>query len=188
MSFETALSALKSLSPERNIKEKLSTSSMMPLSLLICIDNVDFDFEERIHFKSVKNTINMFHGTWGYIHTLNKSLLQSSSPEKISFQKYEGAIHKSENPFFVASILFHWLGLCLINNQGYNGNQNTIPTKLKFQSALEIILNIVDLCNDRFFLAKMPAGMLLLCILHSCKTSWLIEAGNSMKARILGDC
>ncbi|PLW48878.1 hypothetical protein PCASD_02793 [Puccinia coronata f. sp. avenae] len=39
----------------------------------------------------------MFHGTWGYIHTIQKELFEHFDPDDFSFQRYKEAIQQSEH-------------------------------------------------------------------------------------------
>jgi hypothetical protein len=56
----------------------------------ICIDNLDM--EERVHMVSVGHRSMMFHGTWGYIHTPPKSLLDSLDLSEINLESYHRAL------------------------------------------------------------------------------------------------
>ncbi|OAV85988.1 hypothetical protein PTTG_30148 [Puccinia triticina 1-1 BBBD Race 1] len=97
MSQKTALSALKRLNylAQKNLARKLLVQLRAPLSPFICIDNIDF--EERIHFKSVEKTSHMFHGTWGYVHTLDPSLIEGNDPDNFSMESFKQAIKDSAN-------------------------------------------------------------------------------------------
>ncbi|KAA1084214.1 hypothetical protein PGT21_021262 [Puccinia graminis f. sp. tritici] len=94
---KTALSALDRLGHQakKRIAQKLSVSARKHLSPLLCIDNIDF--EERVHFKSVETTSHMFHGTWGYVHTLDPSLILKADPEEFSMNQFQKAIKDSVN-------------------------------------------------------------------------------------------
>jgi hypothetical protein len=65
----------------------------VPLSPTICIDNIDF--EERVHFKSVEKSSHMFHGTWGYVHTLDCTLMEGKDPHDFSMKRFKQAIKDS---------------------------------------------------------------------------------------------
>ncbi|KAA1113943.1 hypothetical protein PGTUg99_020757 [Puccinia graminis f. sp. tritici] len=96
MSRKTGLSALVRLSDTTRktlASQELSIKSRKPISPFICIDNIDF--EERIHFQSVEKTSHMFHGTWGYVHTLDPTLIEGHNPKDFSLDSYKQAIKDS---------------------------------------------------------------------------------------------
>ena len=97
MSQKTALSALDRVGrqAQKNLARKLLVQERKPLSLLICIDNLDF--EERVQFKSIKKTSHMFHGTWGYAHTIDCHLLQSADPDDSLMKMFQKTIKDLEN-------------------------------------------------------------------------------------------
>ncbi|PLW39630.1 hypothetical protein PCASD_08777 [Puccinia coronata f. sp. avenae] len=80
---------------QKNLAGKIFVHARKPLSPLICIDNLDF--EERVQFKSIEKTSHMFHGTWGYVHTINPHLLQSADPNDFSMKTLQKATKDLEN-------------------------------------------------------------------------------------------
>ncbi|PLW38725.1 hypothetical protein PCASD_11527 [Puccinia coronata f. sp. avenae] len=93
-SNQTANKALKTLGQqaEEKISQKLSTENNKPIAPFLCIDNLDF--EQRIHLKSQGKNSKMFHGTWGYIHQINHSLLSSVPPSNLTIDSYLAAMEK----------------------------------------------------------------------------------------------
>jgi hypothetical protein len=71
---------------------------------LICIDKIDF--EQSVHTKSIKKTTRLFHGTWGYLHSIRPELLEKVDPANISLESYTEATKASAersvppSPFF----------------------------------------------------------------------------------------
>ncbi|PLW45915.1 hypothetical protein PCASD_08636 [Puccinia coronata f. sp. avenae] len=96
MSQKTAHKALASIgkTAKESLASAMSLTSRKPLSPLICIDNIDF--QEKKHAISPENTSHMFHGTWGYINTINKELLKDFDPDDFSLQRYKEAIKQAE--------------------------------------------------------------------------------------------
>ncbi|EFP90533.2 uncharacterized protein PGTG_16559 [Puccinia graminis f. sp. tritici CRL 75-36-700-3] len=96
MSRKTGLSALVRLSDTTRktlAGQEFLIKSRKPISPFICIDNIDF--QERIHFQSVEKTSHMFHGTWGYVHTLDPTLIKGHDPKDFSLDSYKQAIKDS---------------------------------------------------------------------------------------------
>ncbi|PLW10604.1 hypothetical protein PCANC_23141 [Puccinia coronata f. sp. avenae] len=93
-SNQTANKALKTLGQqaEEKISQKLSTENDKPIAPFLCID--DLDFEQCIHSKSQGKNSEMFHGTWGYIHQINRSLLSSVPPSDLTIDSYLAAMEK----------------------------------------------------------------------------------------------
>ncbi|PLW12214.1 hypothetical protein PCASD_18831 [Puccinia coronata f. sp. avenae] len=93
--FQTGHKALASLG--RQAKEKLSSAllveALYPLSPFICIDNINF--AEKKHSISPENTTRMFHGTWGYVHVINKRLVEGFDPEDFSVPQYKEALQNA---------------------------------------------------------------------------------------------
>ncbi|KAA1108867.1 hypothetical protein PGT21_027890 [Puccinia graminis f. sp. tritici] len=85
-SNQTANKALKTLGrhAENHIASVLDENN--PIAPILCIDNLDF--EQRIHSKSLGNDSQMFHGTWGYIHQIDRALLSSVSPSDLTLESY----------------------------------------------------------------------------------------------------
>jgi hypothetical protein len=88
-SRRTALSALKTLSRSAvsTISKKIANKSNQAIAPFICFDNLDF--EQRVHTKSQGHESKMFHGTWGYIHEINHSLLSSVSAEELTLNSFK---------------------------------------------------------------------------------------------------
>jgi hypothetical protein len=86
MSQKTAHKALASIrkKAKESLASAMSLTSRKPLSPLIYIDNIDF--QEKKHVISPENTSHMFHGTWGYINTINKELLEGFDPDNFPLQ------------------------------------------------------------------------------------------------------
>ncbi|KAA1063946.1 hypothetical protein PGT21_008206 [Puccinia graminis f. sp. tritici] len=85
-SRKTGHRALASLSEE-------AMNSRDPLSPIICLDNIDF--EEKVHSKSPEKTNHMFHGTWGYIHWIDRKILKEFDQEDFSIKRYKEDISRS---------------------------------------------------------------------------------------------
>ncbi|OAV97621.1 hypothetical protein PTTG_11886 [Puccinia triticina 1-1 BBBD Race 1] len=93
-SRRTAHRALSSLGriAERTVIRKMG-KSQAPLAPIICMDNIDF--EESIHEKSVEKTTQMFHGTWGYLHVPDRTLIDKFDPKDFSLESFKTAIERS---------------------------------------------------------------------------------------------
>jgi hypothetical protein len=93
-SIWTANKALKTLGQqaEEKISQKLSKENNQPIAPFLCIHNLDF--KQHIHSKSQGKNSKMFHGTWGYIHQINRSLLSLVSPSDLTLDSYLTAIEK----------------------------------------------------------------------------------------------
>ncbi|KAA1114733.1 hypothetical protein PGT21_020656 [Puccinia graminis f. sp. tritici] len=93
-SRRTAHRAVSSLGRAAELKViRQMASRKSPLAPIICLDNLDF--EESVHEKSVENTTQMFHGTWGYLHVPNKQLIDQFDPEDFLLERYQKAIQDS---------------------------------------------------------------------------------------------
>ncbi|PLW21635.1 hypothetical protein PCANC_03168 [Puccinia coronata f. sp. avenae] len=92
-SQRTAHSALSFLG--KRSKEKLKERSklnLLPLfAPIVCYDNLDF--QVKVHTQSVAHTSKMFHGTWGYIHSVPPWLLQGIDPAEVSISAMKQALH-----------------------------------------------------------------------------------------------
>jgi hypothetical protein len=55
------------------------------------------DFEERVHSASPEKKTHMFHGTWGYIHTINPELLKDVNPDDLKAKTVVESIKKLAN-------------------------------------------------------------------------------------------
>lgn len=78
-SRRTAMRAMDCLAriAERNLKKKMAKEyTVRPF---LCIDNLDF--EARVHHKRVENSTRPFHGTWGYVHIPEDSLVMDLKAE-----------------------------------------------------------------------------------------------------------
>lgn len=67
-SRDSALEALDTLKKETERMIRKSSDKTKTIQPLWCVDNIDF--EARVHNKRVEASTRMFHGTWGYIHTV----------------------------------------------------------------------------------------------------------------------
>ncbi|KNE99244.1 hypothetical protein PSTG_07552 [Puccinia striiformis f. sp. tritici PST-78] len=92
-SRKTAHLALKSLGTEAKdfIVERFSLENPNAPAPLICFDNLDF--QQKVHMKSVGHTSTMFHGTWGYIHSIPPSILPNLHPAKLTTEALNCALH-----------------------------------------------------------------------------------------------
>ncbi|KAI7937705.1 hypothetical protein MJO29_015020 [Puccinia striiformis f. sp. tritici] len=93
-SRKTAQKALVTLGlqAEQNIISKASPSAS-PFGPLICIDNVDL--EQSVRSKSINRENRMFHGTWGYLHTIDSKVLATINPLDLTLQSYKNSIAQS---------------------------------------------------------------------------------------------
>ncbi|KAI7943747.1 hypothetical protein MJO28_011275 [Puccinia striiformis f. sp. tritici] len=91
-SRQTAIDSLRTLSAyaESNLRKVMALEVSPAFGPFICIDNLDM--EERVHLVSVGHRTMMFHGTWGYIHTPPKALLESLDLSEITLQSYNQAL------------------------------------------------------------------------------------------------
>ncbi|POW09948.1 hypothetical protein PSTT_06396 [Puccinia striiformis] len=94
-SRRTAHRAIQALGriASKKITQIMSPNSKSPLAPIICIDNIDF--EEAVHEKSVEKSSQMFHGTWGYVHVVDRQLLKKFDPSDFSLEKYKESILNS---------------------------------------------------------------------------------------------
>ncbi|KAA1119008.1 hypothetical protein PGT21_012632 [Puccinia graminis f. sp. tritici] len=88
-SRKTALSALKTLgrAAESNISKKIGNKSKELIAPFICIDNLDF--EQTVHTKSLGHESTTFHGTWGYIHQIDRSFISSLPQDGLTLQAFK---------------------------------------------------------------------------------------------------
>ncbi|EFP74252.1 uncharacterized protein PGTG_00208 [Puccinia graminis f. sp. tritici CRL 75-36-700-3] len=93
-SSKTANRALVALGlhAKDKITEKLSIKNGQPIAPFLCVDNLDF--EQRIHSQSQGNNSQMFHGTWGYLHQVDPTLLSSILPSDLTLETYVSAMEK----------------------------------------------------------------------------------------------
>ncbi|KAA1073383.1 hypothetical protein PGT21_010462 [Puccinia graminis f. sp. tritici] len=92
-SRRTAHAALKSLGTEAKAKlESVFDMEKPPfLAPLLCYDNLDF--QEKVHMKSIGHSSQMFHGTWGYVHTIPPGLLSRLDPLQLTTEALNSALH-----------------------------------------------------------------------------------------------
>ncbi|PLW43764.1 hypothetical protein PCASD_09364 [Puccinia coronata f. sp. avenae] len=92
-SRKTAHIALRSLGREAEAKlvNRFSLASAPFIGPNICYDNLDF--QQKVHMKSVGHSSVMFHGTWGYIHSIPPSVLPSLNPAELSIDALNNALH-----------------------------------------------------------------------------------------------
>ncbi|KAA1071813.1 hypothetical protein PGT21_020050 [Puccinia graminis f. sp. tritici] len=88
-SRRTAHRALEVLGEEavKRIRQKFSKSQALIIPPFLCIDNLDF--EQRVHAKSLGHNSKMFHGTWGYVHHVNPTLVASVPPGDLTLESYK---------------------------------------------------------------------------------------------------
>ncbi|KAA1124658.1 hypothetical protein PGTUg99_027063 [Puccinia graminis f. sp. tritici] len=93
-SCQTALKALISSSARAAgvLKDAMSINRDSAVGPSICIDNLDI--EEHVHTQSVGHRTMMFHGTWGYIHKPNPSLLKTLDHSKLTLEAYYQSLSK----------------------------------------------------------------------------------------------
>ncbi|KAA1136013.1 hypothetical protein PGTUg99_021287 [Puccinia graminis f. sp. tritici] len=91
-SRQTAVRALISSSARagRGLRTSSSIKNNPIISPSICIDNLDI--EQRVHTHGVGHRSMMFHGTWGYIHKPNPSLLASLDHSQLTLEAYNRAL------------------------------------------------------------------------------------------------
>ncbi|KAI7947269.1 hypothetical protein MJO28_009177 [Puccinia striiformis f. sp. tritici] len=94
-SRKTAHAALNSLSKcaQGAIKTTAQIGDTINFPAIICIDNIDF--EEGVHSKSINRQSRMFHGTWGYMHRIDPTVLASVNREDLTLPRYKAAIAES---------------------------------------------------------------------------------------------
>ncbi|PLW16155.1 hypothetical protein PCASD_15855 [Puccinia coronata f. sp. avenae] len=99
-----AHSAINSLGlhAEKALQDKFKAPSVF--APLICIDNVDF--EEKVHMKSISKKNRAFHGTWGYLHTINPMLLSQVPHEHLSLKCYKDAMREYSKRTIKPAIFF----------------------------------------------------------------------------------
>ncbi|EFP80005.1 uncharacterized protein PGTG_05230 [Puccinia graminis f. sp. tritici CRL 75-36-700-3] len=92
-SRRTAHAALRSLGSEAKSKlEAIYKMGDSPLvAPLLCYDNLDF--QEKVHMKSIGHSSKMFHGTWGYVHTIPRSLQSHLDPAELTVEALNKALH-----------------------------------------------------------------------------------------------
>ncbi|KAA1125441.1 hypothetical protein PGTUg99_012284 [Puccinia graminis f. sp. tritici] len=92
-SRRTAHAALHTLGKEAEAtfraRYKLEQSPL--IAPLLCYDNLDF--QEKVHMKSITHTSKMFHGTWGYIHSIPPSLWPKLNPAELTKEALMEALH-----------------------------------------------------------------------------------------------
>ncbi|PLW30167.1 hypothetical protein PCASD_16464 [Puccinia coronata f. sp. avenae] len=76
---------------EENVKDCFKLPGMAGIAPLICFDNIDF--QKSAHMKSVGHGNVMFHGTWGYIHSIPPRLLPSIDPTEITTEALNCSLH-----------------------------------------------------------------------------------------------
>ncbi|KAA1108512.1 hypothetical protein PGT21_014781 [Puccinia graminis f. sp. tritici] len=92
-SRRTAHAALKSLGleAEETFRSRYQMDQLPLIAPLLCYDNLDF--QEKVHMKSIGHTSQMFHGTWGYIHSIPQSVLPRLNPDELSRDALNKALH-----------------------------------------------------------------------------------------------
>ncbi|KAI7950429.1 hypothetical protein MJO29_009103 [Puccinia striiformis f. sp. tritici] len=92
-SRKTANMALGSLGwcVKKKIIQKVKSATV--LQPIICIDNIDF--KQRVHTKIVETKSCMFHGTWGYLHSIDPQLLSQVDPSDLTLGSYKKSIEDS---------------------------------------------------------------------------------------------
>lgn len=86
---KSALRGLLVLAKEKALTIKQKIKAAATFGFIICIDNIDM--MERVHSRRVDATSKTYHGTWGYVHYLNPSLISGLNFHECtvaSFQQY----------------------------------------------------------------------------------------------------
>ncbi|KAA1138847.1 hypothetical protein PGTUg99_022337 [Puccinia graminis f. sp. tritici] len=93
-SRRTAHAALETLGEESKLKfqDRYKLDKSQLIAPLLCYDNLDF--QEKVHMKSIGHTSQMFHGTWGYIHSIPPSLLSKLDPQDLTKEALKEALHR----------------------------------------------------------------------------------------------
>ncbi|OAV95821.1 hypothetical protein PTTG_26530 [Puccinia triticina 1-1 BBBD Race 1] len=78
---------------EAKVKSRYKDNSGL-VAPLLCYDNLDF--QEKIHMKSIGHTSQMFHGTWGYIHSIPPSLAAKLNPSELTIDALNDALHQGK--------------------------------------------------------------------------------------------
>lgn len=101
---------LRVLTEERITFEMAQPRTILPF---LCVDNIDF--EARVHFKRLKQSSRMFHGTWGYLHILPEYLTEGVSEVDGSLSTFVQSMLEAENQAVELSTFFptsndwaHW--------------------------------------------------------------------------------
>ncbi|KAH9449919.1 hypothetical protein Pst134EA_026630 [Puccinia striiformis f. sp. tritici] len=92
-SRRTTHAALKALGKEaeEKLKARFRLNRSPILAPFLCYDNLDF--QEKVHNSSVGHTSQMFHGTWGYIHSPSVSLLRQLDPAQLTVEALKDALY-----------------------------------------------------------------------------------------------
>ncbi|OAV85638.1 hypothetical protein PTTG_03897, partial [Puccinia triticina 1-1 BBBD Race 1] len=92
---KTAHIALSSLGQEAedNIIARFAKTKSGELAPLICFDNLDF--QQKVHMKSVGHGNVMFHGTWGYIHSIPSRIIPALNQAEMTTEALNQALHKA---------------------------------------------------------------------------------------------
>ncbi|PLW12232.1 hypothetical protein PCANC_18803 [Puccinia coronata f. sp. avenae] len=92
-SRKTAHLALNTLGKEAEgkLKSRFSVKNGALLAPNICYDNLDF--QQKVHMQSVGHSSIMFHGTWGYIHSVPPSIITALDPAELTTKALNDALH-----------------------------------------------------------------------------------------------
>ncbi|OAV91520.1 hypothetical protein PTTG_04083 [Puccinia triticina 1-1 BBBD Race 1] len=95
-SRRTAHAALESLGreAETKLKARFELEKSPLIAPLLCYDNLDF--QEKVHMKSIGHTSQMFHGTWGYVHSIPPSIVSNLNPDELTVEAMNQALHASK--------------------------------------------------------------------------------------------
>ncbi|KAA1093617.1 hypothetical protein PGTUg99_008854 [Puccinia graminis f. sp. tritici] len=91
-SRKTAVQALRSLARHAQASVVRSMSITQDIAPILCIDNLDM--EERVQMAMVGKQTRMFHGTWGYLHIPDPTLLKSLKLDELSLKAYHDSLRK----------------------------------------------------------------------------------------------
>ena len=92
-SRRTAHSALKALGKEaeKKLQAHFSLEHSPAISPMICFDNLDF--QEKVHMKTIGHSNHMFHGTWGYFHSIPPVLWSKLNANDLTISAMNKALH-----------------------------------------------------------------------------------------------
>ena len=98
-----------------------------------------------MHSKSLGHSNRMFHGTWGYVHSLNQTLLNLVSPGDLTLESYKIAMSKISE-------------LCVVPKMFLPQPKDTLHWKLvlKSQIAQTLLESIAQTSDSQISIATTP--------------------------------
>lgn len=103
-SRQTAISAMKSVGEKAAEKIRLIFSKESKLAPSIVLDNIDM--QERIHHTRLDARTKMYHGTWGYVHPIDQSVLEGLHENAFDKDKFLNLLKPNEDKPIDASTFF----------------------------------------------------------------------------------